>query len=136
MHNTIWCDFNAILFAWLQLQLGDCLFWNTGLHMEVLTNCLWLVLTVMRTPVYCKRSSLTAIEDEPVLKHLNLLLSKTGADALAGVSGHIEGRPLHDANVCNLTMAFLTVRVLASGMLSTLALTCAAVSCTALKLLF
>ncbi len=82
--------------------------------MEVLTNCLWLVLTVLRTPVYCKRSSLAAIENEPVLKHLDLLLSKTVTDALAGVSGHIAAQPLHDANVCNLTMAFLTVRALAS----------------------
>ncbi|CAL8470233.1 g9775 [Coccomyxa elongata] len=108
--DTPWAVFFSVVISsrtWL--QLGDCLFWNTGLHMEVLTNCLWLVLTVLRTPVYCKRSSLAAIEDEPVLKHLDLLLSKTGTDALAGVSGHIAARPLHDANVCNLTMAFLTV---------------------------
>ena len=96
--------------VWLQLQLGDCLFWNTGLHMEVLTSSLWVVLSVMRTPVYCNRSSIVAAQEEPVLKQIDLLLSKSSAEALAGVSGHIEARPLHDANVCNLTMAYLSVR--------------------------
>lgn len=127
MHRQYVVFLDAILFVWAQLQLGDCLFWNTGLHMEVLTNCLWMVLTVLRTPVYCKRSSLAAIQDEPVLKHLDLLLSKTGADALAGVSGRIEARPLHDANVCTLTMAFLTVRFLPLDHLQPLSPVCAGV---------
>ncbi|BDA44261.1 hypothetical protein COCOBI_05-4450 [Coccomyxa sp. Obi] len=108
--DTAWAVFFSVVISsrtWL--QLGDCLFWNTGLHMEVLTTGLWVVLSVMRTPMYCKRSSLAAIADEPVLKHLDLLLSETGADALSGVSGRIEARPLHDANVCNLTIAYLTV---------------------------
>ena len=93
----------------VQLQLGDCLFWNAGLHMEVLTASLWVVLTIMRTPVYCNRSAIAGPQEELVLKQIDLLLSKSGAAALAGVSGHIQAWPLHDANVCNLTMAYISV---------------------------
>lgn len=48
--------------------------------------------------------------EEPVLKQIDMFLSRSGADALSGVSGSMQASPLHDANVCNLTMAYLTVR--------------------------
>lgn len=45
----------------------------------------------------------------PALKRLSLFLAKGSTDLLAGISGAIEPAPLHDANMCILVMAYLSV---------------------------
>ena len=98
----------------MQLQLGDCLFWSTGLHYEMLSSGFWLCMVgLIRAPLYCR--GVPADDAFPVLRDINTFLSRLSSSVLAGLNAHAEPVALRQENVCPLTLAYLTVRLRCRG---------------------
>ena len=91
----------------MQLQLGDCLFWSTGLHWEMISTGFWVcAVGLIRAPLYCGEAP--ADEAFPMLRQINTFLSRLSSGVLAAPV-QAEPTALRRKNVCPLTLAYLNV---------------------------
>ena len=82
----------------MQLQLGNCLFWSTGLHYRVVSSGVWLGVCLLRARTYCGKALPSFGEASPVLHQIAVFFSRLSASLLAGLSGEAKTAALHDAN--------------------------------------